>query len=321
MAVAVDAKSQVLLSKEEQSQVGVIWRRFRRHQLAMGSTFLMVAVLILVLLADTGPLVAPVNALVMRPLGRPVIRPTRVFAPYDPLAQNLAIRSQGPSAQHWLGTDELGRDVASRLLYAGRVSLLIGFSVALTSQIIGVVVGAVSCYYGRWLDSVLMRFVDFMLTLPTLPVLLVLNKIIGGGVPVLILVLTAFGWMSAARIVRGMVLSLRNQAFTEASRALGVSDWRIITRHMIPNSMAPVIVNATFSVGTVIIVESGLSFLGFGVQLPTPTWGNMLQNVQSDMFMAPWKAFFPGFCILITVLCANFIGDGLRDALDPRLKL
>jgi peptide/nickel transport system permease protein len=320
MAAAVDARSQVLLTKDEQSQVAVIWRRFRRHQLAMGSSFVMAAVLILVLLADTGPLVAPVNAL-LSPLGRSAIRPTRIFAPYDPLSQNLAIRSQGPSAAHWLGTDELGRDVFSRLLYAGRVSLLIGFSVALMSQVVGVLVGAVSGYYGRWLDSVLMRFVDFMLTLPTLPVLLVLNKIIGGGVPVLILVLTAFGWMGAARIVRGMVLSLRNQAFTEASRALGVSDWRIIARHMVPNSMAPVIVNATFSVGTIIIVESGLSFLGFGVQLPTPTWGNMLQNVQSDMFMAPWKAFFPGFCILVTVLCANFIGDGLRDALDPRLKL
>jgi peptide/nickel transport system permease protein len=321
MAVAVGARAEALRKTRHQSFLSVVWGRFRRHQLAVASLFVMAVVLLAVIFADAGPLVHPANGLILRPLGVPRLKPGLLVAPYDPLHQDLAIRNQGPSRAHWLGTDELGRDVFSRLLFAGRMSLLIAFAVSAGSQVIGVLVGAISGYYGHWLDSTLMRLVDFMQTLPTLPVLLVLSKILGGSVPVLILVLTAFGWMGAARLVRGMVLSLREQAFTEASRALGVSNWRIITHHMIPNSMAPVIVSATFSVGITIIIESGLSFLGFGVRLPTPTWGNMLQNVQSDMFMAPWKAFFPGFCILITVLAFNFIGDGLRDALDPRLKM
>jgi peptide/nickel transport system permease protein len=321
MGVAAEARAEGLLTVKHQSFAAILWMRLRRHQLAMASLFVMGAILCLVLLADTGPIVGPINTLLLKPLGRQPLPVTLVFAPQDPLQQNLLVRNQGPSRAHWLGTDELGRDIFSRLLFAGRVSLTIAFAVAIISQIIGVLVGAISGYYGRWLDSVLMRIVDFMMTLPNLPVLLVLTRIFGGGVPVMIMVLAAFGWMGASRIVRGMVLSLREQAFTEASRALGASDWRIITRHMIPNSLAPVIVSATFSVGITIIVESALSFLGFGVRLPTPTWGNMLQNVQHDMFMAPWKAFFPGFCILVTVLCFNFLGDGLRDALDPRLKM
>ena len=182
------------------------------------------------------------------------------------------------------------------------------------------------------MDSILTRFLDFMTTLPSLPLLMVLQKILSGieipflpreatSVAIMIGILTLLGWMGPARLVRGQILSLKNQDFAEACRAMGVSDIRIILRHMIPNSMAPIIVSATLGVGGTIIVESGLSFLGFGVQPPTPTWGNMLQNVQKDMWIAPWKAFYPGLLIFLTSLSFNFMGDGLRDALDPRLKM
>jgi peptide/nickel transport system permease protein len=183
-------------------------------------------------------------------------------------------------------------------------------------------IGAIAGYFSGWVDSVLMRVVDLIITLPTLPILLLLSSIFkGGGVPMLILILMALSWTTSSRVVRGVVLSLRNQEFAEAARALGVSDAEIIARHMLPNSLAPIIVAMTLGVGTAIITESALSFLGFGVQLPTATWGNLLQNAQSDMFLAPWKAVLPGFFIFITSLSFNFMGDGLRDALDPRMKV
>ena len=245
-----------------------------------------------------------------------------VIAPYDPIAQDLANRNQGPTAGHIFGTDELGRDLLSRLLFAGQISLSIGFSVAIGATLIGMTIGAISGYFGGWVDSILMRIVDLIITLPTLPILLLLSAFFkGGGVPMLILILMALSWTGSSRIVRGVVLSLRNQEFAEAARALGVSNLEIIARHMLPNALAPIIVAMTLGVGTAIIVESSLSFLGFGVQLPTATWGNLLQNAQSDMFLAPWKAVLPGFFIFITSLSFNFMGDGLRDALDPRMKV
>lgn len=308
MSVAeLDAKAQVLRTAKQESQLLVVWRRFRKHRLAV------LGMVVIALL---------VSASVLAP----------VLAPYDPLRIVLKERNAGLSRVHLLGTDELGRDVLSRILYAGRISLLVAFSVTILREAVGVIIGAFAGYYGGWIDSILTRFLDFMTALPTLPLLMVLSKILSDvqipfvpreftSVVMLIAILTALGWMGSARMVRGMVLSLKNQDFTEACRALGVSDLRIILRHMIPNSMAPIIVSATLGVGTTIVVESGLSFLGFGVQLPTPTWGNMLQNVQADMWMAPWKAFFPGLAIFLTSLSFNFMGDGLRDALDPRLKM
>ena len=308
MSVAeLDVSAQALQTEREESPWLVIWRRFRKHKLAVAG---MVMIIVLVLLALFAP----------------------VLAPYDPLFIDLTKQNLGLSSQHLLGTDELGRDMLSRLMYAGRISLLVGFTVTLLGEGIGVIFGAFAGYYGGWVDTILTRFLDFMTTLPTLPLLMVLYKVLAdfrfplipretSSVFIMIGILTLLGWMGPARLVRGMVLSLRNQDFTEASRALGVSDLRIIFRHMIPNSMAPIIVSATLSVGTTIVVESGLSFLGFGVQPPTPTWGNMLQNVQKDMWMAPWKAFFPGLAIFLTSLAFNFVGDGLRDALDPRLKM
>lgn len=297
MAVAeLDFPEELVESKDE-SQLGAIWRRFRRHRLALAGFGVISILVVLCALAQ-------------------------VIAPYDPLAQDLISRNQGPTGAHILGTDELGRDVFSRLLYAGQISLSIGFSVAILSELFGTMVGAIAGYFGGWVDNILMRLVDLVLTLPTLPILLILSAFFGsGGVLMMILILVALSWTRSSRVVRGTVLALRNQEFSEAARALGVSDAEIILGHMIPNAIAPIIVDITLAVGSTIILESTLSFLGFGVRLPTATWGNMLQNAQSDMFMAPWKAVLPGFFIFMTSLSFNFMGDGLRDALDPRMKV
>jgi len=306
MAVA-EATAESLLTLREESRLSLIWRRFRRHRLAVLSGVVILFFLIVALLA---PLIAP----------------------YDPLAQDLKLKNAGPSREHLLGTDELGRDTLSRLMYAARISLFVAFTVVLISETIGVIIGAISGFYGGWVDSLIQRFVEFMLSLPTLPLLLALSAIFRdvtfpglsrewSSAIVIVLVLTSLQWITASRLVRGMVLSLREQEFTQAARALGMSNMGIILRHMIPNAIAPVIVSATLNLGGVIVVESALSFLGFGIQPPIPTWGNMLQNVQNDMWTQPAKAFYPGLCIFLASLSFNYIGDGLRDALDPRLKL
>ncbi len=306
MAVA-EATAEGLLTLREESRLSLIWRRFRRHRLAVLGGIVILFFLIVALLA---PLIAP----------------------YDPLEQNLKLKNAGPSREHLLGTDELGRDTLSRLMYAARISLFVAFTVVLISETIGVIIGAISGFYGGWVDSLIQRFVEFMLSLPTLPLLLALSAIFRdviipglsrewSSAVVIVLVLTSLQWITASRLVRGMVLSLREQEFTQAARALGMSNMGIILRHMIPNAIAPVIVSATLNLGGVIVVESALSFLGFGIQPPIPTWGNMLQNVQNDMWTQPAKAFYPGLCIFLASLSFNYIGDGLRDALDPRLKL
>jgi peptide/nickel transport system permease protein len=235
---------------------------------------------------------------------------------------------------HILGTDALGRDIFSRLLYAGRYSLLVALITTALTVIVGTVIGAVAGISGGGIDTLLMRFADLLLTLPTLPLLLVLSSslrqfvalqnFLGSNlsVAIIIFVLLIFGWMGLSRLVRGSVLSLRGQDFISATRALGGNQSRIIFSHLIPNSLAPIIVAATLGFGAVIISESALSFLGFGVMPPTPTWGNMLNEARG----APLDYLFtqtlsPGLFIFITVLAINFLGDGLRDALDPRLKL
>lgn len=306
MAVA-ELKSESLATIKEESWFVIVARRFVRHKLAVVAFFVVLIFLFLAVFAN-------------------------VLAPYDPYKQGLAPSYSNPSAEHLLGTDELGRDVFSRLLYAARISLFVTVVVNFTSETIGVIVGAVSGYFGKWVDTVIQRTVEFMLTLPTLPLLLFFSAMLRGitipGLPdewskalIICFVLIAFGWLGSTRLVRGMVLSLREQEFVQAARALGASDWKIITRHMIPNSLAPVIVNLTLGLGGVIVLEAALSFLGFGITPPVPTWGNMLQNVQERMWQQPWLAFYPGLCIFLASLSFNYIGDGLRDALDPRLKL
>jgi peptide/nickel transport system permease protein len=306
MAVA-ELQAESLITTKEENWFLIILRRFLRHKLAVLGVFV---ILIFVFMAVFAP----------------------VISPFDPFEQNLAPAYSNPSPKHILGTDELGRDIFSRLLYAARLSLFVTLVVNFTSETIGVLVGAVSGYFGKWVDSLIQRTVEFLLTLPTLPLLLFFSAMLRGiqipGLPdewskaiIISIVLITFGWLGSTRLVRGMVLSLREQEFAQAARALGASHWTIITRHMIPNAMAPVIVNLTLGLGGVIVLEAALSFLGFGITPPVPTWGNMLQNVQERMWQQPWLAFYPGLCIFLTSLSFNYIGDGLRDALDPRLKL
>jgi len=244
-----------------------------------------------------------------------------VLTPYAFDQIDLYNRKAPPSWTHPLGTDELGHDVITRLLYAGRISLSVGFSAAIAASLIGTLVGGIAGFYGGWMDNALMRFTDIMFSVPDLPILIILSRYLGGSVSAIIMVLSAFAWMGVARLVRGELLKLRHQDFAEAARAIGANDARILVRHLVPNALAPVIVSATLTVGGAILSEAALSFLGIGIQPPTPSWGNMLQNAQDFIWTTPWLAVWPGVMIFFTVLCFNFFGDGLRDALDPRLKV
>jgi len=320
--IDVDAlQAEALLTDKPEPLLLTYWKRLRRHRLATAS---LIVIALMILTVIIGPEIMKRRTYFNDSKGE--------YVHYSRDAQDLTARNQAPSAEHWLGTDELGRDVFFRLLVAGRLSLTIAFTVVFISQTIGVFIGAVSGYFGRWVDNLIQRTVEFIIILPTLPLLLTLSSVLRNlrisFLPpewsqafVIIIILSLLGWTGSCRLARGMVLSLRNQEFTEAAKALGMSDLQIIVRHMVPNSLPPIIVSATLALGGVILLESALSFLGFGVQQPVATWGNMLQNVQKDMFTAPWKALYPGLMIFITSLAFNYVGDGLRDALDPRLKL
>jgi peptide/nickel transport system permease protein len=313
MAVA-ELQSETLLTVEEENQYLVVWKRFRKHRLAVTG---MVAIILISLACFLATWVAPYN-------------PLEILETAD----GMILRNAPPSLErgnHILGTDSIGRDIFSRLLYAGRISLSVAFTVVTLRVIIGTLIGAISGYVGGVLDDIIMRIVEFMQSLPLLALLLAFSALLRGiaipGIPrewssavIITIILTIFGWMGACVLVRGQVLSLRNQEFTEAARALGMGHFGIILRHMIPNSMAPIIVSATLGLGLVIIVESALSFLGFGIQPPIPTWGNMLSEYQNSMWTQPAKVFYPGLFIFFCSLAFNYIGDGLRDALDPRLK-
>jgi peptide/nickel transport system permease protein len=272
------------------------WRRFKRHHLAIGSA-------VVLLLLGLSALLAP------------------LLTPYTFAQQNLVERLQSPSLTHYFGTDQLGRDLFTRVLYGGRISLLVGISVAITAGVVGGVVGAMAGFYGGWIDNLLMRVTDLFLSIPFLVILIIASTFFGGSVLSIVGILSAFFWMPDARIVRGVFLSLKEKEFVEAARATGATNKRIMFNHMLPNAMGPIIVNATLSVAAAILTESALSFLGFGVQPPTPTWGNLLYQSRNFITLAPWLVWFPGLAILITVLAVNFLGDGLRDALDPHQKI
>jgi peptide/nickel transport system permease protein len=218
-----------------------------------------------------------------------------------------------------MGTDALGRDLATRILYGGRVSLSVGVLAVALAITLGTLIGGVAGFYGRWIDTVLMRFVDMMLSFPRLFVLILIAVLAKGmSVPAIIIVLGALSWMETSRIVRGTFLSLKEREFVLAAHAVGARDRDLIVRHMLPNSLAPIIVSATLGVAGTIVAESTLSFLGLGIQPPVPSWGNMLEDATQDMAKAPWAAIFPGLAIFFAVVSINFIGDGLRDAFDPR---
>jgi peptide/nickel transport system permease protein len=321
MAIA-ELDAEVLITQET-SQTQVIWQRFRKHRLAL------VGVVVLALLF--------LFSFVGTSLSR-----------YSPETQWLGDVYGPPTQAFPLGTDELGRDVMTRMMWAGRISLVLSLFVTICTMIIGIITGSLAGYFGGWSDTLIMRTVDVLLTLPTLPLLLILSAMtLRGGFPlqspeilnrffawiwgmtpdaagnIMILagILITFGWMGLARLVRGQVLFLRNMEYAEAARSLGASPWHIILRHMIPNSLAPIIVAATFSFGEVIVLEAALSFLGFGVQPPAASWGSLLNNVRDYMLIQPWRAFVPGMTIFLASISYNFIGDALRDAFDPRLKL
>lgn len=224
-----------------------------------------------------------------------------------------------PGPGHPLGLDNMARDAWSRMLYGGRVSLSVGFVCSFIGASVGLFFGLIAGYFGGIVDMLIMRFTDFMLSIPVLPIMVVLAAVIRGSLAAIIFIISVFSWMGVARLVRGEVLSLKEQEFTEAARAIGEGPARIMFIHLLPNTMAPVIVASTLSIAGNIIYEATLSFLGLGIRQPTPSWGNMLNGAQTFMLTAPWLMWWPGIAILITTLAFNFLGDGLRDALDPRL--
>ncbi|QHC61200.1 ABC transporter permease [Rathayibacter sp. VKM Ac-2760] len=243
------------------------------------------------------------------------------IAPFPENQQDLFLGSTGPSAEHWLGTDELGRDFLSELLFAGRVSLTIGIAVALLATLVGTVLGSIAGYLGGWADELIMRTVDLFLIVPAIAVLALALQGLGSTTVTIVLVLAALGWTFIARVARSQVLSLREKEFIDAAKVLGASTMRILVRHMLPNLAGVIAVNISLSVATAIILESTLSFLGFGVQPPQSSWGNMLSQAAGLLGTSQvYLLVFPGLFILVTVLCVNFIGDGLRDAFDPHAK-
>ena len=278
----------------QRSQLAMAFERFRAHRPAVAGVFVLGT---LALLSAAAPIISP----------------------YDPDKTALLLIYDPPSLAHPFGTDDLGRDLATRILYGGRVSLAIGLLAVTVAVSIGTLVGVLAGYYGRWIDSLLMRFVDMMYSFPRLFLLILFGVIFKGmTIGVIVLVLGVLSWMTTARLVRASFLSLKNREFVEAARCVGARDRRIILRHILPNSIAPIIVAATLGVAGAIIAESTLSFLGLGIQPPTSSWGNMLNHATTDMDKAPWIAIFPGLFIFLAVVSINFIGDGLRDALDPR---
>lgn len=245
-----------------------------------------------------------------------------IFAPlltrYGMNQQNLFVQLQGPSSSHPLGTDDLGQDVLTRLLYGGRVSLSIGFLATLVSSVIGVVVGVTAGYFGGLVDNILMRIVDLLLAFPAIFLLLILFSMIQASALTVVIFLGSFGWLYLARIVRSECLSLREEDFVEAARVIGGTSFRTITRHMLPNVVGPVIVTATLGVAYNMLAEASLDFLGFGVPPDVPTWGNMLTGAEEFYLTAPLLAIVPGLTLTVAILSVNFVGDGLRDTFDTR---
>lgn len=240
-------------------------------------------------------------------------------APYDPSRIDLMFANLPPGTDdHLLGTDELGRDIFSRLVHSSRISLTVGFAVAFVSVVCGTLIGAISGYFGGWVDTIFMRIVDVMYSIPSLFLNILILAIFGSDMIYMIMVLAFTSWMGVARLVRGSYLQLREMQYVEAAKAIGVSSWGIIFGHLLRNASAPIIVNATLMVGNAILSESALSYLGLGVQTPDTSWGLMLSNAQEFMLIDPLQALYPGLCILIVVLAVNFIGDGIRDGLDPK---
>ncbi|RLD06871.1 MAG: peptide ABC transporter permease [Chloroflexota bacterium] len=286
--------------KPPDTMASQVWRRFRRHPGAMVGAVILTILIISVLLAG--------------------------LSPYDPEISDIKNRFQSPSWTHLFGTDGLGRDVLVRVLYGGRVSLTVGFMVVGITLSIGVPIGAMAGYFGGWIDSVLSRVIDAPLSLPAVMFMILLAAILREiDLPILktnstltiALVLGVLSWPTVARLVRAVFLTFREMEYVQAAKALGASNLRIIISEILPNGFGPIIVESTLGIGYAIMEESTLSFLGFGIMPPTPSWGNLLDNAQEHLSQYPWLAIFPGLMIFLAIISINFIGDGLRDALDP----
>lgn len=271
------------------------WPRFRRNRLALSGLIMVGALFLVSLLAPW-------------------------LAPYDPNYIDIQAILMPPSSAHWMGTDSLGRDVFSRIIYGARISLKVGFVAVGLATLIGVILGAVAGYYGSWVDNLLMRLVDLMLCFPTFFLILAVIALLEPSIWNIMVIIGLTSWMGVARLVRAEFLSLKEREFIQAARALGARDSRIIFRHLLPNALAPVMVSATLGVAGAILTESALSFLGLGVQPPTPSWGNILTAGKDNIEIAWWLSVFPGLAILVTVLSYNLLGEGIREAIDPRLK-
>ena len=276
------------------SQWGLFWKRFFRHRMAVVSSVVLALIVFACFSASW-------------------------LAPYPKNHQNLLLGPIGPSAHHWFGTDDLGRDQLTEMMYAGQISLEIGLAVALISTLVGTVLGALAGYFSDWTDQVLMRVTDLFLIVPAIAILAIAIKKFGNSAGTITLILAGLGWMYIARVVRSQILSIKEKEYVEAARASGASNARIIVRHLLPNTIGPILVNATLAIAAAIITESTLAFLGLGVQPPTTSWGRMLSDAEG--YVGTAKAhllYFPGLAILLTVMCVNFIGDGLRDGFDPQ---
>jgi peptide/nickel transport system permease protein len=290
-------RNQNVARPRERGTWALAFERFLQHRLAVASVFVLLA---LALLCAFAPIVSP----------------------YDPEKTALLLIHEPPSIGHPMGTDALGRDLATRILFGGRVSLSVGILAVALAITLGTFIGGIAGFYGGWLDGLLMRFVDMMFSFPRLFLLILIAVLAKGmSVPAIVLVLGALSWMTTSRLVRATFLSLKEREFVIAAHAIGARDRDVILRHLLPNSLAPIIVSATLGVAGTIVAESTLSFLGLGIQPPVPSWGNMLEDATQDMAIAPWAAIFPGLAIFLAVVSINFIGDGLRDALDPRHAL
>lgn len=289
----LEKKKTVEVSVERQSVWKDIWKELKKNKVAMVSVVLLAILIIAVLLAP--------------------------LSPYDPYKLDASQKLQGISSSHWFGTDEYGRDYFTRTLYGGRVSLLVGFMSMIMTVVIGTSLGVFSGYVGGKVDVFLMSFTDIFLALPSMLLMVILNTFLKPGLPTLIVVLSLFSWASVARITRAETMSLKERDFVVATQNLGASNFRVIIKHIIPNILGPVIVAASLSVANAILMESSLSFLGLGVQIPRASWGSMLQGAQAHILDYPLLAVYPGVMILITVLSFNLLGDILRNALEPKI--
>ncbi|MEY8365562.1 ABC transporter permease [Anaerovoracaceae bacterium 41-7] len=283
-------------TSKKNSQMKEIWRRFKKSKTAMLGLVLLIFILLIAIFAD-------------------------LIVPYqEAIAQNPAIRLQGPSAAHWFGTDEIGRDLFARIVHGSRYSLLIGISTSIFALLIGGLLGAAAGYYGKTVDNVIMRLVDVVMTVPPILLSLAVVAALGANLRNLLIAITISCVPSMVRMVRSVVLTVIDNDYIEAARSYGGSDLRIILKYVIPNALGPIIVTTTMNVSSMILSASGLSFLGMGVQPPAPEWGALLSDARQYMFNAPYLLYIPGIFIVLAALCFNLAGDGLRDALDPKLK-